>query len=156
MARNKNRKGNKIAIRGHSSHGYKELNGQNTYIGQERKERDESRRKRKKEGRMEEGGEERGSEGQGRENNFFNFRISFSGVNSYVANVSMHNNFNRQLTIHGSNGVNMSGCVAHRSIGHQIMFEDGNEEGNNLYDNLVLTTMHYTGTRKRGKNVWNL
>ncbi|HVQ44820.1 MAG TPA: G8 domain-containing protein [Candidatus Saccharimonadia bacterium] len=61
---------------------------------------------------------------------------------SSITDVSLHDNFNRQLTIHGSNGLHTSGMVANDTVGHSVMLEDGFEEHNVLANNLVLGTRY--------------
>lgn len=60
------------------------------------------------------------------------------GTNSSVSNISLHDNFNRQIDIHGTNNLQISGIVAANTLGHSIMFEDGIEQNNTLTGNLVM------------------
>jgi hypothetical protein len=72
-----------------------------------------------------------------------------AGRDSSITNVSLHDNVNRQVTIHGSNNVRMSGVVAHKSIGHSIMLEDGTETRNVFTNNLVMTSLRNPDPAKR-------
>lgn len=58
----------------------------------------------------------------------------------YIKNSSIHETFNRCITIHGSNGVQVVNNVAYKSEGHCIFLEDGAEEDNIFRSNLVMTT----------------
>ncbi|MDN3310119.1 G8 domain-containing protein [Microbacterium oryzae] len=60
------------------------------------------------------------------------------GADSEVADISMHDSFNRQVTIHGTDGVRVSRTVSYLTFGHSFMLEDGFETGNQLSDNLVI------------------
>jgi hypothetical protein len=72
-----------------------------------------------------------------------------SGSNSSVTNVSLHDNQNRALTIHGSNNLTASGMVSYKTIGHSVMLEDGFEEGNTLDHNLVMGTTFNSNAAQR-------
>lgn len=63
------------------------------------------------------------------------------GDGQYVRNSSIYKSFNRAVTIHGSEHVEVEGIVAHDHVGHGIFFEDGSERFNKLYHNLALTTI---------------
>lgn len=58
----------------------------------------------------------------------------------YVRQSSIHNNFNRCLTIHGTNWLSVVGNVAYNTVGHCYFLEDGSEMGNTLENNLGLST----------------
>ncbi len=58
----------------------------------------------------------------------------------YVKNSSIHDSFNRCLTIHGSNGVQVISNVAYKTEGHCFFLEDGAEEDNIFKNNLVMET----------------
>ncbi|GAA4194871.1 hypothetical protein GCM10022219_18920 [Microbacterium oryzae] len=60
------------------------------------------------------------------------------GADSQVADISMHHSLNRQITIHGTNGVRVSRTVSYLTFGHSFMLEDGFETRNELTDNLVI------------------
>ncbi|GAA1954017.1 DUF4082 domain-containing protein [Microbacterium deminutum] len=64
--------------------------------------------------------------------------VGDAGSQSSVENVSLHDNFNRQVTIHGTNNVQVSGTVSYLTYGHSFMFEDGFEVRNVLTKNLVM------------------
>jgi len=60
-----------------------------------------------------------------------------AGANSYVKNSSIHNSYNRCLTIHGTNGVKVQNNAAFETVGHCYFLEDGVETGNLLEGNLA-------------------
>lgn len=60
------------------------------------------------------------------------------GSDSNVSNISLHDNYNRQIDMHGTNNVHISGIVAANTLGHGIMFEDGVEQDNTISNNLVM------------------
>ena len=59
---------------------------------------------------------------------------------SYLKNASIHNSFNRCVTIHASNGVILEDNVAYDAPGHCYFLEDGNEQNNVLRGNLGMLT----------------
>lgn len=59
---------------------------------------------------------------------------------SYVKSSSIHNTYNRCLTIHDTNNVLVEGNVAYNAIGHCYFLEDGAETGNVFERNLGLLT----------------
>jgi len=63
-----------------------------------------------------------------------------AGANSYLKDTSLHRTYNRCVTIHGTNNLNISGNVCHDHLGHGFFMEDGAEHDNVLVGNLGLTT----------------
>ncbi|MBO0782456.1 MAG: G8 domain-containing protein, partial [Ktedonobacteraceae bacterium] len=59
---------------------------------------------------------------------------------SYIKNSTIDHSFNRCLTIHATNKVQVSSVVAFDTIGHCFFLEDGNETGNVLEHNLGVLT----------------
>ena len=68
------------------------------------------------------------------------FHMMGSASGSYVRGASIHHSFNRCLTIHGSNHVEVRDTVGYETQGHCYFFEDGVEVGNALWCNLGLST----------------
>ncbi len=62
------------------------------------------------------------------------------GTGLYLKNSSIHNTFNRAVTIHGTNNTNVEKNVAYDNLGHAYFFEDGNEINNTMQYNLGLVT----------------
>jgi cell migration-inducing and hyaluronan-binding protein len=60
------------------------------------------------------------------------------GSQSLVDNVSVHDSFNRFVTIHQTNNVHVNGVVADETLGHGFFLEDGVEQHNVLTNNLVM------------------
>ncbi len=58
----------------------------------------------------------------------------------YFRNNSVWKTFNRCLTIHGTNNLQVSGNVCYDNVGHAFFLEDGAETGNVLEHNLGLAT----------------
>ncbi|HUS26104.1 MAG TPA: DUF4082 domain-containing protein [Nevskiaceae bacterium] len=58
---------------------------------------------------------------------------------SSVRNISVHQAFNRFLTIHRTNNLHIDGMVGHDTFGHGIMLEDGVERFNSMNDMLIMT-----------------
>ncbi|QIN79004.1 transmembrane domain-containing protein [Rubrobacter marinus] len=63
-----------------------------------------------------------------------------AGENSYVRGSSLHKTFNRCVTIHGTNKLNLTGNVCHDHLGHGFFMEDGAEVDNVLDGNLGMTS----------------
>jgi cell surface hyaluronidase len=69
------------------------------------------------------------------------FHMQGTGSNgSFIKNSSIHNNFNRCVTIHGSGGVLLENNAAYKTLGHCYFLEDGSETGNTLRGNLGFST----------------
>ena len=62
------------------------------------------------------------------------------GASSYLRRTSIHQTFNRCLTVHGTDRLAISGNVCHDHLGHRFFFEDGAETDNTVTGNLGLTT----------------
>ena len=60
------------------------------------------------------------------------------GSQSLVKDVSLHDCFNRFVTIHQTDNVSVDGVVADETYGHGFFLEDGVEQHNKLTDNLVM------------------
>ncbi|WP_034346458.1 right-handed parallel beta-helix repeat-containing protein [Deinococcus misasensis] len=54
----------------------------------------------------------------------------------YIENSSIHDSFNRCITVHSTNNVRVSGNFCHDIIGHAYFLEDGDETGNRFDRNL--------------------
>ncbi len=59
---------------------------------------------------------------------------------SYIKNSSIHQSFNRVVTIHGTDYVTVDGIFAYDHIGHGIFFEDGGERFNTIKNNVLSVT----------------
>ena len=61
-----------------------------------------------------------------------------SDLGAYVRRVSIHDSYNRFITIHETNGVDVQEVVGYNTIGHGFYLEDGVETGNRFLDNLAI------------------
>ena len=68
------------------------------------------------------------------------FHLAGDLSGSYVKNNSLHHCYNRSLTIHGTDHLQIESNVAFDTIGHSYFFEDGIETKNVLVGNLGLLT----------------
>ncbi len=62
-------------------------------------------------------------------------------VANYAEDCSIYDSFSRAVTVHGTDGVRIEGCVSHKVLGHAMFLEDGSEQGNEFIRNLVISTM---------------
>ncbi len=69
------------------------------------------------------------------------FHLAGDQSASLVRNVSIHDGFNRALTIHGTQNLRVEGLVAYRSFGHLVFLEDGVETGNRIVNSLAIRAM---------------
>ena len=63
-----------------------------------------------------------------------------AGAGSYVKNSSLHHTFNRCVTVHGTNGLALSGNACYDHVGHGYFLEDGAEHDNLIENNFGLLT----------------
>ena len=61
-------------------------------------------------------------------------------LTTYAVNNSLHHNFQRCITVHGTHGVTVSNNVAYDTMGHCYFLEDGGEKNNTFDNNLGLVT----------------
>ncbi|PTA68847.1 G8 domain-containing protein [Deinococcus arcticus] len=59
---------------------------------------------------------------------------------SFVADSSFHDTFNRCLSLHGTQDTRLEGNVTFNAVGHCFFLEDGTETGNRLLGNLAVQT----------------
>jgi len=62
------------------------------------------------------------------------------GDASYLRSNSLHHTYNRCVTIHGTDRLDLTGNVCHDHLGHGFFFEDGAETDNLVSGNLGLVT----------------
>ncbi len=53
---------------------------------------------------------------------------------------SIHDTFNRCVTVHGTNDVRVENNVTYNTVGHCFFLEDGIEHGNEFIHNLAIQT----------------
>lgn len=62
------------------------------------------------------------------------------GAGQYVRNASIHDTFNRCVTVHGTNDLRIENNVTYNTVGHCFFMEDGIETGNEFIRNLAIQT----------------
>ncbi|MCL6252121.1 G8 domain-containing protein [Altererythrobacter sp. KTW20L] len=68
------------------------------------------------------------------------FHILGEGAGQYVRNASIHDTFNRCVTVHGTNNLQVENNVTYNTVGHCFFLEDGIETGNRFVRNLAIQT----------------
>src|SRR6187402_1368379 len=58
----------------------------------------------------------------------------------YIKNASIHDTYNRCVTVHGTNDLRIENNVTYNTIGHCFFLEDGIETGNQFVKNLAIQT----------------
>ncbi len=58
----------------------------------------------------------------------------------YIKNSSIHDTYNRCVTVHGTNFVRVENNVTYNTVGHCFFLEDGIEHGNEFIKNLAIQT----------------
>ncbi|MBB6098633.1 cell migration-inducing and hyaluronan-binding protein [Deinobacterium chartae] len=66
--------------------------------------------------------------------------LGAGGTGSYVRSAAIHGSFNRCLTVHGTNNLEIKNNVAYNAVGHCYFLEDGAETGNVFEKNLGILT----------------
>ncbi len=62
----------------------------------------------------------------------------------YIRNASIHDTYNRCVTVHGTNDVRVENNVTYNTVGHCFFLEDGIEHGNEFVHNLAIQTKCHT------------
>src|SRR4029434_1912991 len=58
----------------------------------------------------------------------------------YIKNASLHDTYNRCVTVHGTNFLRVEHNVTYNTVGHCFFLEDGIEHGNEFIKNLAIQT----------------
>jgi cell migration-inducing and hyaluronan-binding protein len=66
------------------------------------------------------------------------------GKGQYIRNASIHDTFNRCVTVHGTNNLQVENNVTYNTVGHCFFLEDGIENGNQFIHNLAIQTKCHT------------
>ncbi len=66
------------------------------------------------------------------------------GKGQYIKNASIHDTFNRCVTVHGTNDLQVENNVTYNTVGHCFFLEDGIEHGNQFVHNLAIQTKCHT------------
>ena len=64
--------------------------------------------------------------------------VGDAGKGQYIKNASIHDTYNRCVTVHGTNGVRVENNVTYNIVGHCFFLEDGIEHGNEFVRNLAI------------------
>jgi cell migration-inducing and hyaluronan-binding protein len=62
----------------------------------------------------------------------------------YIKNSSLHDTYNRCVTVHGTNFLRVENNVTYNTVGHCFFLEDGAEHGNEFVHNLAIQTKCHT------------
>src|SRR5690606_31888254 len=62
----------------------------------------------------------------------------------YIRNASIHDTYNRCVTVHGTNNLRVENNVTYNTVGHCFFLEDGIEHGNQFVRNLGIQTKCHT------------
>jgi cell migration-inducing and hyaluronan-binding protein len=62
----------------------------------------------------------------------------------YIKNASIHDTYNRCVTVHGTNFLRVENNVTYNNVGHCFFLEDGVEHGNEFIRNLAIQTKCHT------------
>jgi cell migration-inducing and hyaluronan-binding protein len=62
----------------------------------------------------------------------------------YIKNASIHDTYNRCVTVHGTNFLRVENNVTYNTVGHCFFLEDGVEHGNEFVRNLAIQTKCHT------------
>ncbi|MDR2215749.1 MAG: G8 domain-containing protein, partial [Nevskiaceae bacterium] len=62
----------------------------------------------------------------------------------YIRNAAIHDTFNRCVTVHGTNELQVENNVTYNTVGHCFFMEDGIEHGNRFVRNLAIQTKCHT------------
>ena len=68
------------------------------------------------------------------------FHVLGEGQGMYVRNAAIHDTFNRCVTVHGTNNLQIENNVTFNTVGHCFFMEDGIEQGNRFVANLGIQT----------------
>jgi cell migration-inducing and hyaluronan-binding protein len=66
------------------------------------------------------------------------------GKGQYIKNASIHDTYNRCVTVHGTNNLRIENNVTYNAVGHCFFLEDGIETGNEFVRNLAIMVKCHT------------
>jgi cell migration-inducing and hyaluronan-binding protein len=66
------------------------------------------------------------------------------GRGQYIRNAAIHDTYNRCVTVHGTNNLQVQNNVTYNTVGHCFFLEDGIETGNQFVRNLAIQTKCHT------------
>src|SRR6187402_1246922 len=66
------------------------------------------------------------------------------GKGQFIKNAAIHDTYNRCVTVHGTNNLQVENNVTYNTVGHCFFLEDGIETGNQYVRNLAIQTKCHT------------
>jgi hypothetical protein len=70
--------------------------------------------------------------------------VGDAGKGQYIRNAAIHDTYNRCVTVHGTNDLQVENNVTYNNVGHCFFLEDGIERGNRFVRNLAIQTKCHT------------
>jgi cell migration-inducing and hyaluronan-binding protein len=70
--------------------------------------------------------------------------VGDGGKGQYIRNAAIHDTYNRCVTVHGTNYLQVENNVTYNNVGHCFFMEDGIEHGNQFVRNLAIQTKCHT------------
>jgi cell migration-inducing and hyaluronan-binding protein len=70
--------------------------------------------------------------------------VGEAGKGQYIRNAAIHDTYNRCVTVHGTNDLQVHNNVTYNTVGHCFFMEDGIETGNEYVRNLAIQTKCHT------------
>ncbi|MBK6672911.1 MAG: G8 domain-containing protein [Proteobacteria bacterium] len=70
----------------------------------------------------------------------FHWHLVGDAKGQYIRNASIHDTFNRCVTVHGTHNLRVENNVTYNTVGHCFFLEDGIETGNQFVRNLAIQT----------------
>jgi hypothetical protein len=70
--------------------------------------------------------------------------VGDEGKGQYIRNAAIHDTYNRCVTVHGTNNLQVENNVTYNNVGHCFFLEDGIETGNRFVKNLAIQTKCHT------------
>ena len=64
--------------------------------------------------------------------------VGDGGAGQYIRNAAIHDTYNRCVTVHGTNDLQVENNVTYNTVGHCFFMEDGIEHGNTYTNNLAI------------------
>jgi len=72
------------------------------------------------------------------------WHLAGEGQGQYIRNAAIHDTYNRCVTVHGTNNLQVENNVTYNTVGHCFFLEDGIEHGNQFVHNLAIQTKCHT------------
>jgi hypothetical protein len=68
------------------------------------------------------------------------WHVNGDAKGQYIRNAAIHDTYNRCVTVHGTNDLQVENNVTYNTVGHCFFLEDGIEHGNQFVHNLAIQT----------------